>query len=81
VNSFRPCGSDSVFWVLGKPDIITRLSTMHESLTSKPYERVYVRVTGHRSLEPTDGFADETKGYFVVTSILEIRQSQHGECA
>jgi hypothetical protein len=80
VNSFKPCGSDSVFWVLAPPDLLMRLRTAHDSLTTRPYERIYIRVKGHRSSEKTDGFAGETSGYFQITDILEIRRLIPGEC-
>ena len=80
VNSFKPCGSDSVFWVLAPPDLLTRLRTAHDSLTTRPYERIYIRVKGHKSSQKTDGFAQETSGYFQITGILEIRRLVPGEC-
>ena len=80
VNSFRPCGTDSVFWVLAAPELLTRLRTAHDSLTKRPYEPVYVRIRGHRSSQKTDGFAEETHGYFQVTAVLEIRRPRPSEC-
>ena len=80
VNSFKPCDSDSIFWVLAPPDLLTRLRTAHESLTARPYERIYIRVRGHKSSQKTDGFAEETSGYFQITDILEMRRLVPGEC-
>ena|SRR5690349_17398956 len=80
VNGFQPCGTDSVFWVLAAPDLMTRLRTARDSLTARPYEPVYVRIKGHRSSQKTDGFAEETNGYFQVTAIIEIRHPRSGEC-
>jgi len=80
VNSFKPCGSDSVFWVLGPPGLLMTLRTAHDSLTTRPYEPIYIRVKGQESSQKTDGFAEETSGYFQITDILEIRRLGPGEC-
>jgi hypothetical protein len=76
----KPCGSDSSFWVLGTPQIIGRLRAAQESLQTRPYDRLFIRVHGQRSTQPTDGFAQETNGYFDVTEILEVRRLSQGEC-
>ncbi len=80
VNTMKPCGSDSTFWVLARPEIIGQLRTAHETLRTKPYDRIFIAVVGQRSSEPTDGFADETNGYFEVTELLEVRRLAQGEC-
>jgi hypothetical protein len=80
VNTMKPCGSDSTFWVLAKPEIIARLRTTHDSLRTRPYDRIYISVQGQRSAQPTDGFAEETNGYFEVTALLEVRRLRQGEC-
>ena len=80
VNEFRPCGSDSVFWVLARPALIARLRLAHDSMTTQPFEKIFVRVKGQRSSKPTDGFAAQTNGYFEVTGILETRPLRKGEC-
>jgi NlpE C-terminal OB domain len=80
VNVFRPCGSDSVFWVLASPQILDQLRTTHGRLTTKPYEPIYVRVRGARSSEKPDGFAEDYNGYFRITEVLEARRERPGEC-
>ena len=80
VNTMKPCGSDSTFWVLAKPEIIGRLRAAHESLRTRPYDRIYIGVRGHRSAEATDGFAEQTNGYFEVTTLLQVRRLRPGEC-
>ena len=81
VNSMKPCGSDSVFWVLASPEILRQLRAAHEALRGKPYDPLFVRVVGQRSSKPTDGFAAQTNGYFEVTELLETRPIQAGECS
>jgi len=80
VNTMKPCGSDSTFWVLASQGIIGRLRAAHDSLRTGPYDRIYITVHGHRSPKPTDGFAEQTNGYFEVTEILEVRRLRQGEC-
>src|SRR5713101_3431414 len=63
VNTMRPCGSDSTFWVLGSPEIIGRLRVAQDSFQTKSYDRIFIRVSGQRSSQPTDGFAEQTNGY------------------
>ena len=76
----KPCGSDSTFWVLAKPAVIGQLRAAHDSLQTQPYDRIFIRVHGQRSTRATDGFAQETNGYFEVTEILEARRLLQGEC-
>ena len=80
VNTFRPCGSDSVFWVLATPELIGELRTAHRTLTTKPYQAIYVRVRGASSPEKPDGFAEQYNGYFRITELLEARRERAGEC-
>src|SRR6185295_18611478 len=80
VNTMQPCGSDSTFWVLARPEIIGELRAAQESLQTRPYDRLFIRVYGRRSTQPTDGFAKETNGYFEVTNLLEVRRLRQGEC-
>ena len=77
----KPCGSDSVFWVLASPEILGQLRAAHQALRGKPYDPLFVRVVGQRSSKPTDGFAAQTNGYFEVTELLETRPIQAGECS
>ena len=80
VNTLKPCGWDSTFWVLAKPELIRRLRAAHDSLRTQPYDRIFIRVNGQRSAQATEGFAEETNGYFEVTEILEVRRLRQGEC-
>ena len=80
VNTMKPCGSDSTFWVLASPEIIGRLRAAQYRLQTKPYDQLFIRVLGQRSTRKTDGFAEDTDGYFEVTELLEVRQLQQAEC-
>ena len=80
VNELKPCGGDSIFWVLASPAIIRRLRTAQESLQTSPYDRIFITVRGARSDRPTDGFAEQTNVYFEVRELLEVRRLVKGEC-
>ena len=80
VNTMRPCGTDSTFWVLASTAVLKRLRASQESLQSKPYDAIFIRVLGKRTTGPTDGFAEQTNGYFQVTQLFEVRRLQPGEC-
>ena len=80
VNEMKPCGSDSTFWVLASPEIIGRLRVAQYNFQTTPYDRIFIRVRGQRSSQPTDGFAEQTNGYFEIRELLEVRRLAQGEC-
>jgi copper homeostasis protein (lipoprotein) len=80
VNALKPEGSDSVFWVVGSQDILRRLRTAHDSLTSQPYEPVWVRVVARPSTQAADGFALDYSGLIEIQRVIEIRKALAGEC-
>ena len=80
VNVFKPAGVDSVHWVVGAQDVLQQLRRTHDSLTSKPYERVWVRVVAQPSSQKPDGFAQDYSGLIEIKRVLEIRQAAAGEC-
>jgi hypothetical protein len=81
VNVFKPLGGDSVFWVTGKQDVLQRLRSAHDSLTSKPYEQVWARVLAERSNREPDGFAADYNGLIEIQQIVEVRRPVTGECS
>jgi hypothetical protein len=81
VNTFRPFPGDSTFWVLGATPVLQQLRSAHDSLTSKPYEAVWVRVLAKRSTEEPDGFAEQYDGLIEIQRVLEIRRATVAECS
>jgi hypothetical protein len=81
VNVFKPLQGDSVFWVVGPDDVLQRLRSVHDSLTSKPYEQVWARVLAKRSTQKPDGFAADYNGLLEVRQVVEIRRAGAGECS
>jgi hypothetical protein len=81
VNVFKPLGGDSVFWVVGPQDVLQRLRSTHDSLTSKPYEQVWARVLAQRSSQEPDGFAVDYSGLLEIQKIVQIRRAAAGECS
>jgi hypothetical protein len=60
VETFSPCGMGSkAWWVVTDESLSHQLSGAHETLTSKPYEGIYVRVAGS-----FDGNANEKMAAF-----------------
>jgi hypothetical protein len=80
VNTFSPSPSDSTFWVVGEEDVLQQLRTVHDSLTSRPYEAVWLRVISQRSKEESDGFALSYHGLMEIQRVLEIRRATAAEC-
>ena len=81
VNVFKPLGVDSVFWVQGPQDVLQRLRSAHDSLTSNPYEQVWARLLAQRSSQEPDGFAADYNGLLDVRQVIEIRRAVAGECS
>ncbi len=80
VETFQPCGSDSVYWVLSSPAVLQQLRKMHQSLTTRPYAPIYVRVRGARSDQKPDGFAEQYYGYYRITRVMEMHRVMPSEC-
>ena len=72
VRTLQPCGSDSIFWVRAPADVLDELQARHHDLTAEPYRAVYVELEGTRSLDPTQGFAEQYDGYVDVSGIRSI---------
>lgn len=81
VRTFQPCGSDTVFWVKAEADISKQLREAHQKFTSKPYEPVYVEVTGYFADKATAGFAAEYEGQIVIESINLVRIKSENDCS
>ena len=80
VRTFQPCGSDRIFWVKTDQQISQQLREQHQQLTTKPYEPVYVEVTGHFAGRAAAGFAADYEGQIVVESVDLVRTMQTDDC-
>ncbi len=80
VRTLQPCGSDSIFWVRAPADVLDELQGRHHDLTAEPYQTVYVELEGARSLDPTQGFAEQYDGYVDVGDIRSIARGTPAWC-
>ena len=81
VRTFQPCGSDAVLWVKAGAEISKQLRDEHAKLTTRPYEPVYVEVTGYFEGKAAAGFAADYQGQIVVESVSVMRQKSEGDCS
>ena len=84
VNVFQPCGSPLVYWVHGPDDIMSELKAAHESITTAPYESIYVRLSGEIGELPPeyrDGFAVDYDGLLTVRAVFDTRSKLDSDCS
>ncbi len=80
VNVFQPCNLKTAFWVIGPDKIISKIVTQYEMLTSKPYEKIFITLTGEYTSKATDGFAADYDGQVKVTNVIKTRKSSATDC-
>jgi hypothetical protein len=80
VETFQPCGSEKVYWVRGSIKLLGELRESHRELTDKPYQGVYVEMTGELGPRATEGFPAEYDGQFMIGTIKLIRASRADDC-
>lgn len=71
VESFRPCGSESVYWA----DYAWAGSSVrefHAKHTTEPYQGIYVEFRGHLLDEEMDGFAVEYDGLIHISEVSTL---------
>ena len=80
VRTFKPCGSEKVYWVKAEPDISKRLREVHQKLTAKPYKSIYVEVQGRLLARATEGFAADYGGQIAIEFVDLARAKQKEDC-
>jgi len=77
VREFRPCGSDTSFWVI---DETKELWPRYRAAVpdSEPYSEVYVELLGELEPPPADGFGADYQGAIRVTGILDMIPTHPG---
>lgn len=70
VHTFQPCGRRTTYWVVGGDSTTAALRAAHDSLTSRPYEPIYVRIRGAVVPGRGDGFALDYDGLFRIDTVL-----------
>ncbi len=80
VEVLQPCLSEQVYWLYGEGEKRRRLRAAHASLTTTPYQKVYVRVRARPGEKATQGFPADYDGTMVLEEILEVRAPGLGDC-
>jgi putative lipoprotein len=80
VRTFQPCGSRDVYWVRASNEISRRLRDEHQRMTTKPYEEVYVEVTGRLTEKAKEGFAVQYDGQIIIDDVSLIRSKKERDC-
>ena len=79
-NTFQPCGSEKIYWVVGADEVVGELTKKYYGITSDPYEEVYVKLNGSFGPKATDGFAADFDGTFTVTGIVAVEKKPPVDC-
>jgi hypothetical protein len=79
---FRPCGSRASWWVQNPPfgETADELEQQYESLTTRPYEPIYIRFRGEASRKGQYGPLGSYQRVVYVQEILDIREYRDGDC-
>ena len=83
VESFSPCGSKQSFWVVGDSTLLKPLRDRATELSQakgKPYQPVYVEVSGVSEGKANDGFAADYDGVYRFTAVHTINSSSPSDC-
>jgi len=83
VHTLQPCSSQYVYWVSAAESLRSHLAGRYRELTNRPYEPVFIRLTGVTGDVPdslSEGFPGEYDGLITVHSVVEIRSIRPGDC-
>ncbi len=84
VETFSPCGTGGkAWWVITDEVLSHQLSSAHGNLTTKPYEGIYVRVSGFYDGPPNEAagaFAAQYEGLFRINKVLFIGKRSALDC-
>jgi len=81
VNSFQPCDRNDTFWVRGSNEQLELMKKEYLNYASKPYEEVFVEITGNYLDKSSDGFAMDYDGQIQVEKLITIRKKSNSDCA
>ena len=81
-SSFTPCSSKETWWVKSKGFSKTaeKLQEEYNSIAQKPYEPVYVRVSGDVSRKGQYGRLGSYQRVLYIEEVLEIRPQNDDDC-
>ena len=81
-SSFNPCGSKETWWVKSKGFSKTaeKLQEQYNGIAQKPYEPVYVRISGEISRKGQYGRLGSYQRVLYVEEVLDIHPKQDDDC-
>ena len=80
VNSFQPCKQKKVYWVNGSNEILAELEQQYSQHVTKPYDEVFVEITGKFTGKATDGFAMDYDGQITVLKLIKMSKKTNDSC-
>lgn len=83
VRTFRPCGSDQTFWVVGDAALLQPLQDKAARVSQaqgKPYVPIYVEASGVVEEKATDGFAADYDGVYRITAVQAANSISPENC-
>ncbi len=80
VNTFQPCGSEKVYWVIVPARAQVTLTKYYENGVTKRYQPIYIRFQGQKKGKATDGFAADYAGLIKVINIDQKTLVIPGKC-
>jgi hypothetical protein len=81
-NSFTPCGLKETWWVKSKGFSRTaeKLQEQYNGLVQKPYEPVYVRISGEVSRKGQYGRLGSYQRVIYIEEVLDIHPKTEQDC-
>jgi NlpE C-terminal OB domain len=80
VNSFQPCDREETLWVRGSNEQLELMKKEYLNYASKPYEEVFIEITGDYLDKSSDGFAMDYDGQIQVERLITIRKKSDSDC-
>ena len=82
VETFQPCGSKQVFWVVGDKALLQPLRDKSADLArarGQPYQPIYVEASGMSEGKASDGFAMDYEAVYRFTAVHAVEASSPSE--
>jgi len=81
VETFQPCGSTNVFWVVGETSLLQPLRDAADGASrTRPYQPVYVEVRAVSEGKANDGFASDYDGIYRFMAVAAVSHSAPPSC-
>ena len=77
-NTFRPCGSDTRYWVEAEPSVLGELQQTYLDIADEDLQVLYARLRG--TLDEEAQTADGHQGVLRASALVELRVPREGDC-